>query len=456
MPKEILRAFPAILLFVVYIGISGAYSQNQQANPCYGSENQYKFTEVDSYRNYLAKVAAANATLLDKKYRQQYSKIIDEKNDELVKQLNDNGFLFDDQLYPYLQAILNHILEKNNLDKSNYHFFVDRTSDVNAYSFEDGTIVCDLGLLSILQNESQVAMVFCHELGHALLNHVNISITRQLEKVNSPAFLARVRQIKRQEYNTKKQLEDLMMSNVFDKTRHSRSQEKAADSLGMILFSHTAYNGRNISLVFDILDSSAFKSRVCTIKDFFKKEKFNTDDDWFKPAKKMSFGGAITAETSDSLKTHPDCAQRKVVMRAYFDAHPKYGADFITVTAEKFEKIRQIALFDEAAYARQHKDMGYYLYLLIQDDARYPSDNCVKTEIFDTLVDLCKHQKAHDINTIVRSPYITSNDYDEYPKLLQVLDRLNLKALSAITITYYNNNKSLINASAEAINNLNK
>ena len=340
----------------------------------------------------------------------------------MVKQITEKGFLFDEQLYPYLQSILNQVLEQNGLDKSRFHFFVDRTSNANAYSFEDGTIVCDLGLFTILQNESQVAMVFCHELGHVLLGHVNQSIAHQLEKLNSPEFLAKLKHIKHQEYNTKNQLEDLMMGQVFDKTRHTRTQESAADSLGMLLFSHTKYGGANVARVFDILDSSDYKLRFYPIKQFFKTEQFSADDEWFKPAKKMSFGGSTAAVPMDSLKTHPDCAQRKMVMQAYFNTHPKAGADFLIANAAQFEKLKRVARFDEAALARQRKDLGYALYLLIQYDVLYPDNACVKTEIFNTLAEICKHQKTHDINTVVNNPYATADDGDEYAKLLQVLD----------------------------------
>jgi len=51
---------------------------------------------------------------------------------------------------------------------------------------------------------------------------------------------------------------------------------------------------------------------------------------------------------------------------------------------------------------------------------------------------------------------MAKNDNDEYNKLLKLLDNLSLKEMTQITSTYYQNNKSIITASAEAINNFNK
>ena len=104
------------------------------------------------------------------------SEIITEKNTDLLTELKENNFLFDTEVTKYLGAIFNHILEKNNLDKNEFHFFVNRSDVVNASAYEDGTVICNLGILNIMESESQVAMVFSHEIAHYLLNHVNNAI----------------------------------------------------------------------------------------------------------------------------------------------------------------------------------------------------------------------------------------------------------------------------------------
>ena len=445
------RFFPSFLL-LSWLGFN-AHAQNDICTHL--NNDSYNYSGLIAYKAFLEKTEENNASRLEKKIQKQYDKIIAEKNTDIIKQLREKEFLFDDTVYPYLQNIFNHILETNSLDKNQFHFFVDRTSAVNAYSYEDGTIVCNLGLLSIMENESQITMVLCHEFGHYLLNHVNTAIIKQLTRYNSPEFLSLVNKIKRQKYNTKTQLEDLLTVDVFDRSKHSRTQERAADSLGMLLFRNTGYNCKTVSRVFDLLDSSDNKIAVCPIQHFLKQQGISADDDWFTPVKKMSFGAAIKKETADSLKTHPDCAQRKITMQQHFDKNPKAGTDFLISNAQNLAAIKKIAFFNEATYSKDKDNLGFYFYQLIQNNALFPSDNCIKTEIFETLSSICKHQKAHTLYMVVGSQYIPENENDEYAKLLKLLDSISLKKMIEITNTYYQNNKSLITASTEAINNLN-
>lgn len=407
----------------------------------------YVYKNINSYTAFLQKISEENALLLNKKTQKTYREFISEKNTGLIKRLNEKGFLFDTVAYPYLNSIFNHILEKNSMDKNRFHFFVDRTSSVNAYSYEDGTVVCNLGLIRLMENESQVAMVFCHELGHVLLKHVNTALVRQLEKYNSPEFLAQLKHIEKQKYNTKKQLEDLLITDVFDRRKHSRSQENAADSLGMLLFSNTSYSAQAVPRIFNFLDSAENKAPPCSIHAFFEKEKISLDESWLKPEKKMSFGAAEKKEITDSLKTHPDCAKRKIAMESFFRSRPKLGTDFRVGNKQKLAQVKKTALFDEAEYSKDMDNLGLYLYQLIQNNSVFPSNAYIKTATYNTMLSLAKHYKTHTLYQVVNNQYASGDDNDQYAVLLKLLDNLSLENLNEITNTYYQNNKLLITIS---------
>ncbi|WP_073406687.1 M48 family metallopeptidase [Mucilaginibacter sp. OK098] len=409
--------------------------------------NNYAYKNIDAYTGFLQKTNEENTALLNKKIQKPYREFINEKNTELIKRLNEKGFLFDTVAYPYLTSIFNHILEKNSLDKNRFHFFVDRTSNVNAYSYEDGTVVCNLGLIGLMENESQLAMVFCHELGHVLLKHVNTALVRQLEKYNSPEFLAQVKHIEKQQYNTKKQLENLLVSDVFDRRKHGRSQENAADSLGMLLFCNTSYGAKTVPGIFNLLDSAEIKATTCTIHAFFERERIGLDENWLKHEKKMSFGAAGKKEITDSLKTHPDCAKRKIAMEFFFNHKPKPGNDFWVGNKQKLAQVKKVALFDEAECSKDMDNLGLYLYQLIQNNSIFSSNAYIKTATYSTMLSLGKHYKAHNLHEVVNSQYVSNNDNDEYAVLLKLLDSISLENLNDITNTYYQNNKLLITIS---------
>jgi hypothetical protein len=414
------------------------------------------YQKVDEYKLHLDAITQANAGLLDKKLQKQYTKIIGNKNTGVIEQLNEKGFLFDKDIYPYLSSIFYNILDKNGLDKSQFHFFVDRCPEVNAYTYEDGTIVCNLGLLRIMQNESELTMVFCHEIGHYLLKHTNTALKNYLERINSDEFAAEVKEIKKDTYNTKEKLENLFIVDVFDRRKHNRLQEAAADSMGMILFSKTNYSAATVPHLFDLLDSSEHASPYCTMQNFFNQEGISVDNNWFSPTKKMSFGAAPKKEIVDSLKTHPDCAKRKIAAEAYFKQNSKSGVDFFVGDQTKLESIKNIAIFDETNFSKDNNNLSYYLYQLIQNNTQFPSNKFIKTEIFNTLLSLCLHQKQHTLYTVVNKPYIPDDDKDEYAKLLKMIDIISLQKLIEITSAYYDTNKSFINTSSDSITNLNQ
>ena len=412
-------------------------------------DNSSVFYKLDDYKKHLDEISKKNAGLLDKNIRNEYNEIIADKNNGLLTELKENNFLFDTEITKYLSAIFYHILEKNNLDKNEYHFFVNRSDVVNASAYEDGTVICNLGLLNIMESESQIAMVFCHEIAHYLLSHVNNSIIKRIENYNSPEFLARVKEIKKEKYNTKKQLEDLFITDLFNRRRHNRSQELSADSLGMLLLSKTSYGSAAIPHVFDLLnlsDSIVIKS---TIKEFCNRENIAADENWFTVRKKMSFGTGTKKEIKDTLKTHPDCAFRKIYAENFFAKNPKPGPDFILSANADLVKIKQEAVFEEARYSKDKERLGYYLYQLIQNDARFTGNGFIKQEIFQLLLSFYLKQKNHTLAFVIDAPYATENINDEYAKLLKMLDALDLQKLKAITVNYYDRNKSYINLNDE-------
>ncbi len=447
-PQQYTSLLYFILLFSCF---TPTYAQNTVAHD--DDFKKHTYQNIAAYTSFLSKTADDNTALFDKKLQKEYNKIITEKNTDLIKELNDKKFLFDMEVLPYLNSIFNHVLEKNGLDKNQFHFFVNRTANVNAYTYEDGTIVCNLGLLNIMENESQLAMVFCHELGHYMLKHANSSIISQLKLYHSAEFLSKVRHIKRQEYNAKKNLEELFKTDVFDRRKHNRSQERAADSLGILLFKNTSYSGVQVSHIFDLLDVAEASAATGTLINFFKQENITIDEGLLKPAKKMSFG-IVKQEIIDSLKTHPDCAIRKKVMQAYFDKNPKPGQDFLVGNEKKLSVIKKTALFDEANFSKENDNLSYYFYQLVQSDAAFPANAYIKSEIFATLVSLCQHQKEHTLHTVVSSMYTPADNKDEYALLLKMFDTVDLATLIDMASKYYENNKSSITASAEAINHL--
>ncbi len=443
--------FFSVIIVLFNVCIAGNCQAQKSADASASTVNNdcCIYTKTDEYKTYLESVTKKTAENLDKKIKKEYNEIISEKNNDLIKELNDNNFLFDTAIVKYLSSIFYYIVDKNGLDKNAFHFFVNRSPEVNAYTYEDGTIVCNLGLLNIAETESQVAMIFCHELAHYLLNHGNISVISSIEKFNSPEFIEKVKAIKKEKYNTKKQLEDLLVTDLYNKRRHNRAYEIAADSLGMILFGKTSYGARAIPNIFNRLDSSDNIQTLTTIKDFCNRENITANDSWFVVKKKMSFGVAVKKEMKDTLRTHPDCALRRIYAEDYFAKNPKQGPDFVLSTNTRLNSIKELSFNGQAKYAKDREALSYYLYQLIQNDIRFPSDKIIKTEIFNLFVSFCQKQKNHTLAYVIQTPYATENENDEYAKLLRLLHESDLPKLKEMAIAYYEKNKNFITLNSE-------
>ena len=78
MPKSFLRTCCTLIIITACLA-GDVNAQNKPANPCFADESAYNYASLPLYQEWLSKTEAANAALLDSKYRRQYNEIIEEK-----------------------------------------------------------------------------------------------------------------------------------------------------------------------------------------------------------------------------------------------------------------------------------------------------------------------------------------------------------------------------------------
>lgn len=419
------------------------------------STDHYTYANLSTYKFFLDSITSENSKSVDKKLRPDYSAIIKEKNDALVKEITEHKFLYNTAINEYLENIFYLVLKANNLVKGQFHFFVSRSTEANACSLEDGTIIFNIGLFQIVENESQLAMVLCHEIAHYLFGHSTKSVIGYLEKYNSPEFLSQVKSIKKQKFNRKRQLQDLLSDDIFNRRKHNRLQEFAADSLGMELFNHTRFNNITLPYLFDLLDDNEHQQAAISIQAFFLNQGIILNDDLFKENKKITFGVAAKQKVIDSLQTHPDCAKRKLYAQSFFAKQNTTGSDFLVGDPEKLAGLKKEAILIQCGLAKEENNLSNYFYQLIELSPQFKNNSYLATEIFNTLVALCASQKAHQLHTVIKKNYVAYNTEDEYAKLLLLLDRIDLPQFIDIAEVYYKKNILLIKSTPEIIINFN-
>ena len=119
--------------------------------------------------------------------------IADEKKlgKEIYDKLEKNNFLLHDKkLEAYIGNIGNRVLQRSDKAPFDFTFSIFNSSAINAFATPGGYIYINKGLISIVDNEAQLAGVIAHEIAHANARHV-ASIIEKSKKLNL-AMLAAV------------------------------------------------------------------------------------------------------------------------------------------------------------------------------------------------------------------------------------------------------------------------
>lgn len=112
--------------------------------------------------------------------------IADEKKlgKEIYDKLEKNNFLLHDKrLEAYISKIGNHVLQRSEKAPFDFTFSIFNSSAINAFATPGGYIYINKGLISVVNNEAQLAGVIAHEIAHANARHV-ASIIEKSKKLN--------------------------------------------------------------------------------------------------------------------------------------------------------------------------------------------------------------------------------------------------------------------------------
>lgn len=171
---------------------------------------------------------------------------------EMQKQVEKEKQIVTD---PALDGLVNRIGQKllQGLPSRNllYRFYVVKDDTPNAFTIPGGAIYVHTGLIKFADNESQIAGVMSHELGHAYLRHPARSISREygldyissilLNRGSAPA-------------KTSPNIIGQLLGSTF-LTRYSREDEFQADDYGFYLLTKAGYQPDGLLRFFKKLQS---------------------------------------------------------------------------------------------------------------------------------------------------------------------------------------------------------
>jgi predicted Zn-dependent protease len=142
----------------------------------------------------------------------------------------DYRVIDDEQVNAYLQRIGDRISKHLPESGIRFRFEVVDTNDTNAYAMAGGRIFVTRKMISFVRNEDELAGVLGHELGHAVVRHHAIDISRYFKQLLSVTSVGDRRDVF-EKYN--RFLETYRTKRVKFSGSHEGDQQIEADRIGL-------------------------------------------------------------------------------------------------------------------------------------------------------------------------------------------------------------------------------
>ncbi len=353
-------------------------------------------------------------------------------------------FYTDTAVTSYFQNILNTILKANPQLPTDVRLLISRYPWANAVCYGEGTIVFNLDLLAWMENESQVAFVICHELAHYYANHVNQDIHDYVAAMYDPEMQKKLRQIYYSQYNTYEQAMALYKDFTYSDRKHSRLHEAAADSIALVLLRNTPYNEYEALGALgqlDKVDAEPYDTLAWHHILNFNGYPFKAS--WLQEESGLSSFGKVKVANvegfdADSLKTHPECAQRIALLQSWAHSNPQ-KMTFLQPQVE-FEALKSAAKFERIHNVLFFENYGKCLFLATHLLQQHPHNTYLLGIIGQCWHKLYQAQEKHKFGKYVDLP--NASDIYAYNQLLLILNNLRLGEIGKIGFHYLNQHSS--------------
>ncbi|OSM02159.1 M48 family metalloprotease [Magnetofaba australis] len=168
----------------------------------------------------------------------------------------DYGPVSDARVNGYLTRVGQELAQRSHRPQMPYSFRALEANRVNAYTFPGGSVAATRGILAEMQDESQLAGLLGHELGHVNARH---AAQRQTKTIFAQALLAGVGMVANAKAPNQagwiNQLGGLGAGALL--SSYSRDNEREADSLGMTYMSRTGYDPEGMVGLMQMLNSQS-------------------------------------------------------------------------------------------------------------------------------------------------------------------------------------------------------
>ena len=289
---------------------------------------------------------------LSKKKAREYAAITNYSIDNM---LMSGNVLYGDPLSVYATKIMEKLLANDQETLNKLRIYTLKSTQVNAFSTDQGIIFVTIGLMGKVENEAQLAYVLAHEIAHFKKNH---NLTAYKKKTDIMSGKSGYRHLS---------MEERLLKTL----SHSREAEFEADELGFEIYSDAGYNLLQANAAFDFLLYSYLPIEDPKIgPDFF-------GDAYYKlPANYQIKEINLPAEeedVDDSELTHPNVHKRQEKIDNFMDEMKvDTSAPIYFISQKEFERVKELACFEMVSTYLKNNNFISSFYLIQILKKKYP------------------------------------------------------------------------------------
>ncbi|MEL0651164.1 M48 family metalloprotease [Algibacter sp. TI.3.09] len=438
------------LSFIFFFGVINTLSSQELSY-------EYIPGNIDSLKIYFKRINSNHIKKINGSFSSKIKKYYKNRDEKSLDAVKDSTYVFNSKIKENLDPILQHIYKSNpEINPTDFNFFIKNSIVPNAACYGDGMFEINLGLLTKLESNDELAFIICHEVAHKLLDHSIKGTTKRVSSINSKEIKKKVKKIKRNKYGRTRAALSLIDELSIDLLDYSKEVEAEADSLGFVLFSKTKYSKfaalyaleklRKVDemiLSHDVKIDSVFNFRSYPFKDYWLKEStslFDTNE------KTNDF-----SLVSDTLKTHPEIEFR--VNKLVKDFSIVREEIVVSRTTEySYEDLKHISNMQSIQFAFDLKFLDLALYQLIEKyNSKHITSDYYYSKIAEVLYMAAQAKKKHELGKYV--PQKNSFSDEKQLNLIRLfLHNLELSEVKKIWIAFYES----IEGEKNNIENLNK
>ncbi len=291
--------------------------------------------------------------------------------------LKSGKVLYNDPISKYVQKVADNIIANDPKLKDHIRIYVVKSPVVNAYTFDNGVVLVNTGLISQLENEAQLAFVLCHEFVHFKKKH---AISAHLEFIKMDK--------KTTSYNRNG------VKLLLEKSKFNKKQETEADVDGLELYHKTAYSYKSIDGLFDVLQFSYLPFDDLEFdKTFFNDTYLKIPHDYFlSKVKDIEFDD----DYEDSLHTHPNIHKRRTEVENKIKGKDNFGRVDFVVSEKEFIYVQDLSRFETCRLYMQeleYPEAIYSAYVLLK---KYPENIYLKEIIARSLYEVALYKSSYN------------------------------------------------------------